>query len=282
MEKRKLVGGVLEGLLVGAALFAWTRTSVTDRDVLGLAGGRLPTTAQSDAYARYLRRHRVHRYVGGLVGVITAALLGLRADGTVHIGIGHTNPFGDVLFAALTGILVGALSAEWFRVREPVAPAPAASLAPRPGLAAPRTVAVSRVLLGAVLLVGAASGWADRNPAVVGVTLGAAVLWACAEATRVAIRDRRRTALGERALEVDRRIREFAGGAVAQLQLASGILSAAWVLALVVAPRLDGTPFFLALHLLAVFGGLALTAAALHRAAPRPPRAWQHPAEVAV
>ncbi len=61
---------------------------------------------------RYLSRHTRHRFIGGVVGVLFAIVVGVRRYRTVTVGIGSANPLADVLFCGVAGVIIGAPSAE--------------------------------------------------------------------------------------------------------------------------------------------------------------------------
>lgn len=250
---------------IGGVLLAGTR--VYQRDILWLAG-RPVTEQEADVLTCYLRRHRVHRVVGGLTGVAFALVVSLRTGGPGLV-IGD-DPFADLLFCGVAGVVVGALSAESYRLRLPRSAPVAASLAPRPALPLRHEVVVSWALV--------ATGLAAAVPGLVGGNLlalraaafGAAVL-AAGAATRSAIAHRRRPVLSERALELDGRMRGFASASVARLQVSMGTMVVVWSIWAI--PDLSGTPLgFLAA--LASVGGLFVAIRSLRRAAPRPPADW--------
>ncbi|KGM14778.1 hypothetical protein N867_16085, partial [Actinotalea fermentans ATCC 43279 = JCM 9966 = DSM 3133] len=99
---------------VGGVLVSGTR--VYGRDILWLAG-RPVTDQEADVCARYLRRHRTHRVVGGLAGVAFALVVSLRWGGPGLVLGGA--PLADPLFGGVAGVVVGALSAETYRLRLP-------------------------------------------------------------------------------------------------------------------------------------------------------------------
>ena len=250
---------------IGGVLLSGTR--VYERDVLWLAG-RPVTQQEADVLTRYLRRHRVHRVVGGLTGVAFALVVSLRTGGPGLV-VGD-DPFADLLFCGVAGVVVGALSAESYRLRLPRSVPATASLAPRPALPLRREVVVSWALV-AVGLAAAVPGLVDGN--LLGLraaAFGTAVL-AAGAATRSAIAHRRRPVLSERALELDGRMRGFASASVARLQVSMGTMVVVWSIWAI--PDLSGTlPGLLAA--LASLGGLVVAIRYLRRAAPRPPNDW--------
>ncbi|HMO12372.1 MAG TPA: hypothetical protein PKB06_12925, partial [Actinotalea sp.] len=223
----------IPALLTGLLVFTATRLRVTDRDLAWLAGGLVPADPEvAEVYRRYLRRHRVHRFVGGWFGVLLALVYGITASHGAYAGMGAAGPLGDLLFMGLAGVLVGALSAESYRLAQPRGTR-AASLGGHPGLAFPGLVASARVLLalavvGAITLT-ALSGGAQVAPWTLATPLVGAVLVGVGEATRAAIADRRRPVLSAAAAEVDGRIRSYASGAAARLELSAAALTAAWL-----------------------------------------------------
>lgn len=260
-------------VVVALGLTQVLRVRVDGRDVAWLAGGPVAGD-ERHAYERYLARHRRHRAVGGMVGVVFASVVGARLVGEVTLGIGQGHPLGDLLFCGLAGVVVGALSAETFRLSDPPSSTVSASLAAREEVAPARTLVAARVgLVGAgalsllVMLLGhgAAAFWV----AVTG-TLVAGV----AEATLTAIRSRRRPVLSDRAHAVDLRMRGFAAAVVARLELALAVLVAGWVVALL---PLEGPAAVV--QVLLVLSALVTTVVVLHRASPRPPRSWREPVE---
>jgi hypothetical protein len=256
-------------VLIPAATFV--RAHVSARDISWLAGSSTPPQPEAEVYARYLARHRRHRVVGGLFGILLAAVVGGRWYGTVGLGVGQQSPLADLLFCGLAGVLVGALSAESFRLSQPVSSTVSASLAEHPGAARPDLIRVARSFVVAALVAGVLIAMTGHGLAALGVALGGLFLAAVAEATQAAISGRRRPVLSDRAREVDLRMRGFASTSVAWLQLAAAVLVAAWVLAK--APGFGGGPPEV-IQTLAVLAGLIATIVLLRRAAPRPPRFW--------
>ncbi len=261
---------LLLGMLV--AVHGYLGTYVSARDVEWMAGGVVPTADEAEVYARYLVRHRRHRTAGGLFGLCVAVVVGIRYESTVRIGIGQGDPFADLLFCGIAGVLLGALSAESFRLSEPRWPTVSASLAERPPAARSDLVLLSRLLAGAVILVGVLGAVTGQGIVLLSVALAGVIPAALAEATRAAIVGRRRPVLSDGARDVDTRIREFAGVSVAWLQLASAVLVAAWCLAMIPGPR--AAPLA-AVQTAVVLGGALTAIVLLHRASPRPPRRWR-------
>lgn len=108
--------------------------------------------------------------------------------------------------------------------------------------------------------------------ALLSIALAGLVPAAFAEATRAAIVGRRRPVLSDGARVVDTRIREFAGVSVARLQLASAVLVATWILAMIPGPHAAPVA---AAQAVVVLGGALTAIVLLHRASPRPPRRWR-------
>lgn len=259
------------GMVVAAGLLLAVRgTHVSARDVAWLAGTSDSSSAEADVYSRYLQRHRVHRLVGGVLGTLFAIVVGTRWYGSVSSGVGTNSPLGDVLFCGLSGVLVGAFSAETFRLSEPPSATVSASLTQHAGAARPQLIRAARVIsLGA--LVGSALVAATGNGlAPLWIAIGGLVVALVAEATQSAITGRRRPVLSDEARVVDLRMRSFASTSIARLQLAVAVLTATWALSQV---PLDDGPLVL-VQALAVVGGFVITVVLLHRASPRPPRKW--------
>ena len=244
---------------------------VTGRDIAWLSATAHTPPAEAAVYGRYLERHRRHRLAGGLAGVFFAVVIGIRYYGSVSIGIGQGNPLADVLFCGLAGVLIGALSAESFRLSEPQSTTVVASLADRGIRVDPRLGQVARGLAAAAMLVGAVVAATGNGYDAVAVALAGLGVAGTAEATRRAIADRRRPVLSEAARAVDVTIRSFAARSVALLQLAAAVLVAGWVTSKT--PFGDAVAMQLSQFVI-VMGCLVATIVLLHRAAPRPPRGW--------
>lgn len=227
--------------------------------------GRPSTPQELDVVTRYLERHRRHRAVGGAAGVLTALLLGIRLEQHVSIGIGNGSPFGDLLFCGLAGVVIGALSAETYRIRALPGPV-AASLAPRTEIAVDGVVRVARGLAASTLIIGVLALVLGAGPAplVVG-TAGIAVV-GIAEMTLRAIRGRRRPVLSARGRVVDVRLRAFAGRTVSYLEAAAAVLSFGWVVsALPSAHAAVGVA-----QVLTALAALVAVVVLMRRASPRP------------
>lgn len=263
------VGSLLLVALVVAPVLV--PVAVTTRDVHWLAGRSVLTERESDVLARYLTRHRRHRAVGALLGVLLALVVGLRWS-TVGDGAVSAGPLANVLFCGIVGLVVGALSAESFRLSEPPSTAVAASLAAHPTPARPDVTLQARGLVVTALLAGVVVAVLGRGLGPLVIALGGLAVGVLAEATLRAIAGRRRPVLSDRALEVDLRMRVFASTATAWLQLAAAVQTLAWVLASL--PLGDALR---ALQGLVGLVGLVATLVLLRQASPRPPRGWVVP-----
>jgi hypothetical protein len=246
-------------------------TNVSARDVAWIAGTSDSSPAEADVYSRYLQRHRRHRLAGGLLGTLFAITVGVRWYGSVSFGIGTQSPLADVLFCGLGGVLVGAFSAESFRLSEPPSATVSASLTQHAGVARPELIRVARVIIVCSLVGGALVAASGQGLAPLWISIGGLVVALVAEATQSAISGRRRPVLSDRAQVVDLRMRSFASTSVARLQLAVAVLTATWTVSQV--PGVDAGPLAL-VQALAVIAGFIITVVLLHRASPRPPRKW--------
>lgn len=270
--------GAPAGLLLALAIFTAAvislmikRAQVTARDVAWVAGAPKPSTAEADVYSRYLQRHRTHRVAGGLIGALFAISVGSAWYGSVRIGVGSHSPLADVLFCGLGGVLVGAFSAESFRLSEPPSTTVSASLAEHAGASRPDLIWVARGISVAALLGGGLIAATGHGLAPLSIAIGGLIATLVAEATQSAISGRRRPILSSRAQVVDLQMRSFASTSVARLQLASAVLSATWIVS--GAPGVDTGPLA-PIQVFVEIAGLAITVVLLHRAAPRPPRNW--------
>lgn len=250
-------------LVVGLVVLdrAWPPNA---RDISWLVESGVVPDDEAQVVRRYLGRHRRHRVVGGLVGVLAAGIAELRWHEQASLQV--------LLFGGIAGVLVGTLSAESYRLAR-AGGAAVASLEPREPAPLPRVMWAARILLiasalGATAL--AASGHGIGSLLL--VALGA-VVTAVAEATRAQIVGRRRPVLSYRARALDTRIRSFAGRSVANLQLAAALLVAAGVLA--AAPS-TSNPLGV-LRALAILAAFVRAIVHTHRAAPRPPITWRRP-----
>ncbi|QHT57046.1 hypothetical protein GXP71_13795 [Cellulomonas sp. H30R-01] len=271
--------GLVALLLVGGlvvVLVTVARSRPSAADLAWLTGNPDPPHDEAEVVSRYLRRHRTDRVVGALTGVCLAVVVGIRWYGTLVVGVGGRSPLADPLFLGLTGVVVGALAAESFRLPRPQGPV-RASLVPRADGAgaghvrAARVTAAVATLLTSADLVHAALARDDVAAATgtaVTLLLGLAVV-ALAELTRARVVGRRRPVLSARATRLDERLRAFATGSVAHLELAAAVLTAAWVVsATSLLP--DDADW---LGVVAVVTGLVVAVVQLRAARPRPPRA---------
>jgi hypothetical protein len=222
-------------------------------------------------YSRYLQRHRLHRLAGGLFGTLFAITVGGRWYGSVSIGVGPQSPLADVLFCGLGGVLVGAFSAESFRLSEPRSATVSASLTRHAGAVRPELVRVARGISLASLVGGGLVAATGHGFTPLGIAIGGLIAALVAEATQSAITGRRRPVLSSGAQVVDVRMRSFASTSIARLQLAVAVLTATWAVSKV--PGMTAGPAAL-VQTLAVIAGFGITVVLLHRASPRPPRKW--------
>ena len=263
----RMVAGSVVALLLVVGLVVLDRAWPPNaRDVAWLAGSGVVPDDEAAVVRRYLGRHRRHRVVGGLVGVVAAGLLGLR--------LADDASFLFLLFGGIAGVLVGTLSAETYRLGSPAGTTSVASLEPHDPAPLPGVVWTARGLLGASALGAVALAvWAHTSGALWLVAVGA-VVTAVAEATRARIVGRRRPVLSWRARALDARIRAFAGRSVADLELAAVLLVVVGVLT--VTPSANN-PLGV-LRWLAALAALVRAIVHTHRAAPRPPIMWRRPA----
>lgn len=247
------------------------RTRVSPRDVQWIAGTATVPADEAEVYGRYLARHRRHRVVGGTVGILLAVIVGLQYYRSVQlIGAGDVSPFADVFFCGVAGVVVGALSAESYRLTEPRTPVVTASLAPRATVGRPPVVRTARVVTASAAVWGVSAFAVSGDAASPGIALLGLVLAALAEATRAAVTGRRRPASTPQVAHVDARIRRFAGDSVSWLQLAAATLTATWVVSVTTRP--ERSPVVEWAVTLVVVAGLVLSVVFLRRASPRPRR----------
>ncbi len=184
---------------------------------------------QRSVVDRYLARQSRHRMVGATFGAATAIVVGLRLYGEVTIGIGQRSPAADVLFCGLAGSIVGALSAETYRLGEPRSDVAIAHLGSRDASGGRQLVLAARALAAATTVVALATWWFSGDGAGVAISVGGLASTSVAEATRRAIIGRRRPLLTDRARTVDATIRTIGHRSLTRLQLASALLVTAWV-----------------------------------------------------
>lgn len=263
--------GMLLLLGITAALLLLQAVDVSARDVAWFAGSPRSSPAEADVYSRYLQRHRLHRRAGGLFGTLFAVSVGIGWYGSVSIGVGPQSPLADVLFCGLGGVLVGAFSAESFRLSEPASTRVLASLTEHAGASRPHLIHVARGISLASLVGGGLVAATRNGLAPLWIAIGGLIGTLVAEATQSAITGRRRPFLSERAGVVDLRMRSFASTTVTRLQLAAAVLAAAWTMSKI--PGVESGPVSVT-RTIAVIGGLFITVVLLHRASPRPPRKW--------
>lgn len=244
----------------------------TETDIAWLAGPNFShtgTTQNDDALAvcrRYLTRHRRHRLAGGLIGVLFAAIIGVRWFGSITIGMGQGSPLADLLFCGVSGVIIGSLSAESFRLATTPDAKRAASLTPRQAPAGSKRVAVSRAIAGTAVVVGAVAASANHGWLALVTSLILVLPLAVAELVMMVIASRSRPAMTDRARHLDARLRRFAGSSLSYLHLATALLMLGWTLSKIEA--LSGPLAFA--RFCVVIGCLVTTMVMLHRAAPRP------------
>ncbi len=270
---------VLGALLLAVLGGALVRIPADTRDVAWLAGGIPPADPQvAEVYRRYLVRHRAHRLFGGLGGVLFAIIYGFTWQDGPHAGVGSGSPLGDILFCGIGGVLIGALSAETYRLSASGSARAVATLAPHPPLARPDLARRARFAAGLALLIGLAVLLAGRGWSSLTAALCGAVVVAVGELTRRAIDDRRRPVLSDAAATVDLRIRAFASASVARLELAAGVLAVDWALSAGLGDptRLPPAAQAIAVALATPISLVALVVAVvlLRGASPRPPRSF--------
>ena len=259
-------------MLIGLIAFAVHRTAPTPADIAWLAG---PSLAQSDGTAnsdaasvcsRYLVRHRRHRLAGGLFGILFAGIIGVRWFETVSIGIGQGSPLADLLFCGISGVIVGTLSAESFRLTRAAKTQRAASLAPRHPPAGRRRIVVSRIAALAAIATGAAAALNDHGNLALVTSLILVAPLVVAELVMVVIVGRSRPAMTDRARHLDSRLRTFAGASVSHLHLATTTLMLGWTWS-----KIDAlTGAFAFARYFIVSCCLVVALVMLHRATPRP------------
>lgn len=248
------------------------RSAPSPADVTWLAGPSFSdsrTTANDDALAvcrRYLTRHRRHRVVGGVFGIVFAAIIGVRWFGSITIGVGQGNPLADLLFCGLAGVIVGTLSAESFRLSTAGNVQQAASLARRPTPAGSGRILVSRLIASTAFAIGVAAAVTGHGLLPLVVSMIFVVPLAVAEAVLVVIESRSRPVMTDRARHLDGRLRTFAGTSLSSLHLTTAVLMLGWTVS-----KIDAlVGFTAALQVIVVVGCLIVSVTMLHRAAPRP------------
>lgn len=262
---------VLVFALVVLIALAVRRSVPTATDVAWLAGpnfSQADSPLNDDAVAvcrRYLTRHRRHRLAGGLIGVVFAAIIGVRWFGAITIGLGQGSPLADLLFCGVAGVIVGTLSAESFRLTAAPNATRAASLAPRRAPAGGRRVAISRVIVVAAVAVGVVAALTNHGWLAFVTSLILIVPLAVAELVLAVIAGRSRPVMTDRARHLDTRLRTFARSSLSYLHLATAWLMLGWAVA-----KIDALSGFLEFVRFCVLCGCLIVALVmLHRAAPR-------------
>lgn len=264
--------------LLTAVALAARRTVPSGRDVAWLAGPDFDDPAQPDhrealeVCERYLSRHARHRLVGGVFGVLFAAVVGVRWYGTVTIGIGSGNPLADLLFCGVAGVIIGALSAETFRLGSGRSEQRTASLTPRHVDAGKPRLVLARSLALIALTCGLAAAATGHGVIPVATALVVALPVVVAERVHVAIVTRPRPAMTDRAVLLDTRLRSFAASSVSYLELAAAALMLGWTLS-----KIQGVNTVVAVgQFVVVVACLIVAVVSLRRAAPRQPRNVAH------
>ena len=221
------------GILVALAALLITvlvaRARVTSDDVAWLAGSHDTTPDEQTVYADHLGRHRTSRLWWGGVGLgVALAASATLNDGHFVVGTSAIGPAGDILFCLVTGIAVGALLAESYRLRRPSGPA-SASLAPRAPLPAARVRRAARTVAALALAFGLTDVLAAPGLRPALLTVVVLVPWLLCELVLRAVRNRPRPVLSPRAEHVDTRLRMFAAVTVSRLELAAAMSAALWL-----------------------------------------------------
>jgi len=221
--------GILLLVAIGLVALLVSRARATPDDVTWLAGTRDVTPDERTVYADHLTRHRTSRLWWGGVGLAVALAAGLTLnDGTFAVGTSAIGPAGDIFFCLVTGIAVGALLAESYRLRRPTGPA-SASLAPRTHLPAAGTRRAARAVAGVALALGIVDVLVAPGARPALLTVIVLVPWLLCELVLRAVRERPRPALSPRAERVDTRLRMFAAVTVSRLELAAAMSAALWL-----------------------------------------------------
>ena len=266
------IAALLPVVLNCIPLYLFGRAKVTSNDVAWLSAGSAASMEEETVYHRYLDRHRRHRLFGGFFGAVFAALVGIRLYQNVTIGIiADGLPLADIWFCALAGIMVGALSAEQFRLNEPQSDTVAASLAERGIEPNQALILVARGLAVSALLAGAAIAGLSSSFDALAIAILGVLLATVAERTRQAVSTRRRPLLSPSAKTVDIRIRTFASDSVTQLQVSAAFLVTAWVTSKLPDTEIAAVDFF---QFAGVMVFLIASVVTLRKARPYPPRDW--------
>ena len=215
---------------------------------------------------RYLARHRRHRLAGGLFGILLAVTIGIRWFGSLSVGIGRGSPLADLFFCAISGVVVGALSAESFRLTPTAQTKRAASLSVRPSPARNRRVVLSRAIAFAAVAVGVTAALTGHGSLALAMSMILVVPLGVAEVVMVVVSGRSRPVMSDRARHLDERLRAFAESSLSHLHLATALLMLGWTIAKVEALTglLAGTQF------LVVIVCVVVSVVMMRRAAPRP------------
>ena len=196
--------------LVGAYALVAIRSVPTDRDVAWLAGSLAADSAALDVCRRYLARHRRHRVVGGLFGVVFAAIVGVSWFSSISIGIGQGSPLADLLFCGLTGVIVGALSAESFRLSSTPGGRQAASLVKHPTAVRTSRIVLARLLVVSALGIAIVAWLTDHGATAFASSLVLIAPFGLSEAIGMVIAFRARPVMTDSARMLDDRLRAFA------------------------------------------------------------------------
>ena len=268
-----LVLGALMFTLLGlTALLTGIRRRRSRRprrdEAVWLLGVPAPSPASAELVARYLHRVRSHRRLGAWTGAVLALGAGLSRDRLVTIGIGGGSPLGDLLFGGLTGLLVGSVLADTWRIR-PNRERRSADLTVRTVDQGARALHPVVVGLTAATVLLAVTAPSVRS---VGLALASIALVLTHRLVLRAVALRGRPLLPEDLLVTDDAVRAFAARRLTLEMLAGAVLLVGWQLATV----LPGTD----LELVGAPVAVVLTVVLLWRSRPTPPRVAvaQHPA----
>jgi hypothetical protein len=256
-------------VLIAIVLAPAGNLTINGRDLSWISGSAENPRDQANVYSEYLRRHRKHRFVGGVLGSIFALVVGVRYYARVSIGVGQQTPLADLFYCGMAGVILGALSAESYRLSQPQLPWSVASLATSERLA-DNKIWVSRVLAVLSLFGGLSLGVAGRGWGAFWVGAVGLVVVIAAELTLRAIDGRKRTVLSDQAHVVDNRLRLFATNSVCWLQLAAALLTLSWT----ISKSVPDKSWMTAVQHLAVWLTLLASVVCTRRGAPRPPRRW--------
>ncbi len=253
---------VVLGFVIFSRSLRALETADPEVDFDWFTNGRLPTMPSAELVGRYLQRVRVHRWVGGLVGVLTSLAFGLSQSQVISIGIGQGSPFGDLFFGGVAGVLVGSAMAETYRLR-PSHSTRSAGLRPRTAPDETHLIlAVVALLAVGTSVLGIVSG--SRITLALGV-LAVAVVGIQALVLR-RILERRSPVLTEDLVEVNEMVRDHAARRISLEALSTGVLVLGWQISyLRFLPLLP--------QLLMLLGTLGVAVFLLRRGRPYPPKA---------